>query len=157
MKTRKRRIVKAKRGEPSLVHQPEDRDLKIPRLSRGKGYGGPEYFRCSNTGCRPIILHSVSGKFFVGPQLAVEDVKALQYSPLVGKRRKVVLDPVKAPKSIVYIYKTRTPAVAKFLELCKEVWKWNDDQRAQYNEAARLSRSLNPEERARGAHLLMNL
>ena len=47
--------------------------MKVPRLEKGKGYKGPEFYGCYNTGMAPAIFHSRQGCYIVGPELRCRD------------------------------------------------------------------------------------
>lgn len=82
----------------------------VPRLAKGHGYKGPEFFGCFNTGMAPCIFHSRTGKFVVGPELRCRDAMragaTLQNKRTYGKGNQRV-----------WLYKSRKPAVAKFVAL----------------------------------------
>ncbi len=99
--------------------------MNIPRIPKGKGYLGPEYFGCCNTGRRPALFHSVNGKWIVGPELACRE--ALEQNLHCGTKRRHQVSGSK-----VYVCKTRQSAVYDFGLLCKEVETWNKTQKASY-------------------------
>lgn len=43
--------------------------IRVPRLAKGKGYKGPEFYGCMNTGMAPAIFHSRCGKYYVGSEI----------------------------------------------------------------------------------------
>lgn len=93
--------------------------MKLGRITKGSGYLGPEYYGCIGTGRRPLIYKSkVSGKFFIGPEMDVQET-INKYKNHIG-RRKV---------GNVFIFKGRKAAVAKFQELCDKVTEWNSQER----------------------------
>ena len=47
--------------------------IKVPRLDKGKGFKGPDFYGCMNTGTAPAIFHSRTGKYVVGPEMAARD------------------------------------------------------------------------------------
>ncbi len=104
--------------------------MKVPRLRPGRGYGGPEFYGCMNTGLRPAIIHSRSGKYVVGPELRCRD----------AMRRGITLQNVRVwgrEPQRVWIYKTRSSAVAKFKALCESRINENQAMREKHAEAAR--------------------
>jgi hypothetical protein len=98
--------------------------MNLPRINKGKGYLGPEYFGCCGTGRRPAIFHSINGKWVVGTELSAREAirKALHY----GNKR--LLD-CNGP---VTVLKTKKAAVAAFTKLCEVVEDWNLSQRREY-------------------------
>jgi hypothetical protein len=97
--------------------------MQVPRLSKGKGYKGPEALGCFNTGMAPAIFHSRSGKYVVGPEMRCRDAMRMGLLLISNKRS----DGKGGHK--VYIYKTRGPAVAKFTALCEAQMRGNDERR----------------------------
>ena len=85
--------------------------MKIPTLKAGKGYAGPEFYGCCNTGTRPCIFHLKLGGWSVGPEELCRKCMrfGLTYKEKTyygeGNRR-------------VWFYKTRVAAVKRFTELC---------------------------------------
>ncbi len=101
--------------------------IKVPRLPMGKGFKGPEFFGCCNTGIAPSIFHSMTGKYLVGPELACRAAME-QFITLKNKR---VWD---FRGRRVWLFKGRGPAVKKFVELCEAREKENDKMRQEFNE-----------------------
>ena len=93
--------------------------MNIPRLTKGKGFKGPEFYGCFNTGMAPCIFHSRSGKFIVGPELRCRDAMR-QGIGLTNARS------VGEGNQTVWLYKTRKPAAAKFKALCAAQSHTND-------------------------------
>ena len=85
--------------------------IKVPRLDKGKGFKGPDFYGCMNTGTAPAIFHSRTGKYVVGPEMAARD--AMQAGACLLNKRTFGKGRQK-----VYIFKGRGPAVSKFLVLC---------------------------------------
>ena len=122
---------------------------KVPRLSRGKGFRGPEPFGCFNTGTAPVIMHSRTGKWLVGPEIELDDARNfILFEP--NKNKRIYKGRNTSDKWWVYIYKSRKPAVSKFQELCDKQDKMNNEMRAEYLQAKKDSQSNNPEIRAKG-------
>jgi hypothetical protein len=101
--------------------------IQVPRLPIGKGFKGPEYPGCFNTGMAPAIFHSRQGKYVVGREMPCRD--AMRNSlPQSSKRchgegnRKV------------FIFKGRKAAVNKFLALCGAAILENNRVRSEYRE-----------------------
>ena len=86
--------------------------ITVPRLNKGRGFKGPEFYGCFNTGMAPAIFHSRTGKYVVGPELPARD--AMRAGTLLTKVRTVGTD----PRRKVWIFRGRKPAVAKFMALC---------------------------------------
>lgn len=99
--------------------------MKIPNIPKGKGYLGPEWFGCCNTGRRPSIFHSVNGKWIVGPELAARE--ALERHLHYETKRRPDVDGTQ-----ILIVKTRGSAVNGFNALCQEVEAWNKIQKETY-------------------------
>lgn len=84
--------------------------VSVPRLAKGGGYKGPEFYGCFNTGMAPCIFHSRTGKYVVGPELRCRD----------AMRIGVTLTDTRAcgeGNQRVWLFKSRKPAVAKFVAL----------------------------------------
>ncbi len=99
--------------------------MNIPRIPKGKGFLGPEWFGCCGTGRRPAMFHSVNGKWVIGPELACREV--LEQHLHYGKTRRLVVSGTE-----VYVLKTRNSARYVFDRLCNEVETWNEVQKATY-------------------------
>lgn len=98
--------------------------IKVPRLAKGHGYKGPEFYRCFNTGMAPAIFHSRTGKYVVGPEIPCRDAMRAGMT-LFDKRTVKGSD----PRRTVWIFKDRKAAVAKFLALCGAQILENERQR----------------------------
>jgi len=104
--------------------------IKVPRLDKGKGFKGPEFYGCFNTGLAPAIFHSRTGKYVVGPETVCRD--AMQQCVChtaartwgVGNRK-------------VFIFKGRAAAVSKFLALCGAQILQNHEIRVEHIKTAR--------------------
>jgi hypothetical protein len=98
--------------------------MKLPRIPKGKGYLGPEYFGCCGTGRRPAIFHSINGKWVVGPELSAREAikRALHY----GNKRSYECN------GPVMVRRTKKAAIAAFTDLCETVENWNLQQRREY-------------------------
>jgi hypothetical protein len=103
----------------------------VPRLAKGKGYKGPEFYGCFNTGLAPTIFHSRSGKYIVGPEIPCRDAMRTGMC-LLNKRTVKGSD----PRRTVWIFKGRKPAVGKFLALCEARILENDAVRREHAETA---------------------
>jgi hypothetical protein len=84
--------------------------IDVPRLAKGRGYKGPEFYGCYNTGVAPCIFHSRTGKYVVGPELRCRDAMR-EGQTLLNKRN------VGEGRQRVWLFKSRKPAVAKFVAL----------------------------------------
>lgn len=107
------------------------------RFTRGKGWAGPEFYGCCGTGMRPIILRCPYKQvedtlFFVGPELCVEQHKyQIALDRLRGHRKFKYGE----GKRTVFVFKTKSNAIEKFLELCQAILDYNEQER---QEVARL-------------------
>ena len=101
--------------------------IRVPRLAQGKGYRGPEFWGCCNTGTAPSIFHSRNGRYVVGPEMACRD--AMQNGVTFGNKR-IHGD----GRQRVWLYKSRKPAVAKFMALCGARIMENETVRREYME-----------------------
>lgn len=101
--------------------------IEVPRLAKGRGYKGPEFFGCFNTGMAPCIFHSRTGKYVVGPELRCRDAMraglTLQNKRCHGEGRQRV-----------WIFKSRKPAIAKFVALAVAQEQENAAMRKQHSE-----------------------
>ncbi len=84
--------------------------IDVPRLAKGRGYKGPEFYGCYNTGMAPSIFHSRTGKYVVGPELRCHDAMRAGIT-LMDKRV------YGEGRQRVWLFKSRKPAVAKFVVL----------------------------------------
>lgn len=100
--------------------------IDVPHLAKGRGYKGPEFYGCYNTGMAPCIFHSRTGKWVVGPELRCRDAMRagimLQNVFCHGKGRQRV-----------WIFKTHKNAVAKFTDLCITQTRENDAMRREHS------------------------
>jgi len=126
--------------------------MQVPRLSKGKGIKGPEPYGCFNTGTAPVILHSRSGLWLVGPENEVDGARERLCFRENQNRR--ILKGHRNPsdrRRWVYVYRTRGPAVRRFQELCEERGRMNAEMRSEHARAARDAASSDPETSIRGA------
>ena len=141
----------------------------VGRLPKGAGMKGPDHYGCINSGLQPVILHAQTGReganfYIVGPDC-----------PAVGVREKVKLSEFRFrvfgerdkdgdltrriwrekndphEKRTVWVFKSRKPAVEKFIELCEKVVAWNNEQREAHKKAIADSKSSDPATRMAGA------
>jgi len=103
--------------------------ITVPRLPKGKGYKGPESYGCCNTGLAPCIFHSRAGKYVVGPQIPCE--YAMHKAAVMLSDNRVWND---AHGRRVWLYKSRKPAVAKFMALCGAQIMKNEAMRREHAE-----------------------
>ena len=119
----------------------------IPRLRKGDGIAGPEYFGCVNSGVRPVLrrlLRTPKPTFLVGSWFAVDTAiteitlaklgrevpKGRGLDTKIGTRRIVKgLDGKATERDWVYVFSTKKAAVEKFLELSGEVLERNAEAR----------------------------
>jgi len=120
-----------------MIHpfDPAVTDLKsitidVPRLAKGKGYKGPEFYGCFNTGMAPSIFHSRSGKWVVGPELRCRD--AMRQGITLQDRKRWGIGP-----QTVWLFKSRKSAVARFTALCITQKRENERMRQEHAETAR--------------------
>ena len=91
--------------------QTKRKPIVVPRLAKGHGISGPEFYGCFNTGMAPSIFHSRTGKYVVGPELRCRD----------AMRERVTLTDARHHgdgNQRVWLYNGRKPAVAKFMAMC---------------------------------------
>ena len=104
--------------------------ITVPRLAKGKGFKGPDFYGCFNTGTAPAIFHSRTGKYVVGPESAAREAMSegicLTNKRCYGKDRRKV-----------WIFKGRGPAVARFMVLCGARILENAQVRAEHIATAR--------------------
>jgi hypothetical protein len=110
--------------------------ITVPRLAKGKGYKGPEFYGCFNTGTAPAIFHSRTGKYVVGPEFNCRE--AMRYGACSLELRTVKCSDA---RRTVWIFKGRKAAVAKFLALCGARILENDAIRREHAETARKARA----------------
>jgi hypothetical protein len=112
--------------------------VKIPALRKGNGFLGVEHFGCMNSGRRAAIYRAkFADVFIVGYQSDVQRAvnrTASVDQVLKGKRVIRWTEPGggkrNGSKYVVYAFKGRTAAVAKFHELNDAVLTWNASERA---------------------------
>ncbi len=109
--------------------------IKVPRLGKGKGFKGPEFYGCMNTGLAPAIFHSRTGKYVVGPEIPCRE--AMQAGACLDNKRTWGTD----ARRKVYIFKGRAAAVAKFMVMCGARILENAQIRAEHAETARKARN----------------
>lgn len=107
--------------------------IAVPRLAKGKGYKGPEFYGCFNTGMAPAIFHSRCGKYYVGPEIPCRDAMRAG----IGYFAKVRVVNGADPRRKVWIFKGRRAAVAKFMALCGARIIENETVRREHAEATR--------------------
>jgi hypothetical protein len=123
--------------------------VEVPRLNKGKGYAGPEYVGCMNTGARVAIMNSkIFNRYLVGTELEIAGLHGLSgpsRQVFAGKRVIRWSEPgngkIDGIKHVIYAFKGRAAAVAKFHELNEKVLAFNRLEReriAKYNEAVRM-------------------
>jgi hypothetical protein len=109
--------------------------ITVPRLAKGKGYKGPEFYGCFNTGMAPTIFHSRTGKWIVGPELRCRD--AMREGWLIGTHRRIVGE----GRQRCWIFTARGSAVRKFMALCGAQILENDKIRKEHIETAAKARA----------------
>lgn len=99
--------------------------INVPRLSKGKAFAGPEYAGCCGTGKRPVIVHSkAAGRYLVGTEFAID---TLRMKAILESKQRIF----RSGSETLWAFKSRKPAVAKFLELCRPVEEYNAKMRAE--------------------------
>ncbi len=101
--------------------------ITVPRLAKGRGYKGPEFAGCFNTGCAPAIFHSRTGRYVVGPEMRCRDAMR---EGLTLMRKRVHGQ----GRQRVWLFRSRGPAVAKFLALCEAQGRENEVVRREFEE-----------------------
>lgn len=141
----------------SMQSRLKEIEEKIGPLTPGKGYGGPEYAGCINSGHRPIIrrVHDQNlGRvvIIVGPQSYAQQLSREAMSAIIeGKRF------CGTGNSRIYFFRSRKPAMQKFLALCEVVLKFNDGVRRDTADARRKLSSKDPSKMVEGAFALRDL
>jgi len=104
------------------------------RIPLGKGYEGPDFYGCINSGFAPAIFHSKKLKaycdgprFAVGPGLYVFD--AINWRILTNKNPRFY-DVDGDSRRRVYFYSTYKAAKGKFYKLCQSVLDSNQQDQA---------------------------
>lgn len=111
---------------------------KVPRLAMGKGWKGPEFYGCFNTGLAPAIFHSRTGKYAVGPEIPCRD--AMANGGLLSDRRIHDMGGKGDARRRVYVFKSRGPAVRKFAELAAAAALANENIAAEHRADAAAAR-----------------
>ena len=115
--------------------------IVIPRLTLGRGLKGPEPFGCYNTGVAPVILRSrASGRYLVGPEIAVDEVRGAHLLVRNARRRRFGKG-----RETVWVFRTRAPAAARFRELVSAAEARNAEMRSECDGARRDAASRDPE------------
>lgn len=100
--------------------------IQVPRIPKGRGFRGPEWYGCCGTGAAPCIRRSmVTGKYVVGTEMSTD--QALSDYRILSNRRKFEVG-----TRMVFVYKTRKAAVAKFLVLCEKQEQVNAEMRQEH-------------------------
>ena len=105
------------------------RPITVPRLPKGRGYKGPEFYGCCNTGMAPCIFHCRTGKYLVGPELPCDDAMQQGVQSFFQQENMGTSDGRR-----VWLYKSRKPAVAKFMALCGAQIIENENMRREHAE-----------------------
>jgi len=101
--------------------------ITVPRLPKGRGFRGPEWYGCCGTGAAPCIRRSTfTGKYVVGTEMSTDI--ALSDRRILSNKRKFEVMGCRT----VFVYKTRKPAVAKFQALCEEQLRVNEEMRQEH-------------------------
>jgi hypothetical protein len=79
---------------------------EVPRLTKGRGFRGPDFYGCFNTGSAPCIRRSrFTGKYVVGAEMNTD--MALSDPRILSNRRKF-----EVAGRVVWVFKTRAPRCA---------------------------------------------
>ena len=105
--------------------------IQVPRLAKGHGYKGPEFYGCCNTGMAPAIFHSRCGKYCVGPELRCRDAMRAGIGYVAKVRT------IGEGRQKVWLFKGRAAAVRRFLALCGAQLVENEKMRREHAETAR--------------------
>jgi len=105
--------------------------IQVPRLAKGHGYKGPEFYGCCNTGMAPTIFHSRCGKYYVGPKLRCRDAMRAGIGYVAKVRT------IGEGRQKVWLFKGRAAAVRRFLALCGAQLVENEKMRREHAETAR--------------------
>lgn len=104
--------------------------MNVPHLKLGKGFIGPEFSGCCNSGMRPVMLrlgkpqYAGKYKYIVGNEIDIWSLTPVYLKLMEGfKGYKMVID----KQTIVFVYQTRTAALRKFENLCKSVKAYNHE------------------------------
>jgi hypothetical protein len=100
--------------------------MQVPRLAKGKGYKGPDFYGCFNTGMAPAIFHSRCGKYYVGPEILCRDAMRNGIGYFDNRRG------ISVGRQRIWIFKGRAPAVRRFSIMCEAATKENDKIRQEH-------------------------
>lgn len=122
-------------------------NAKVKRLNPGTGFGGPEFYGCSNSGQRPIIRRMTrknGGLFIVGPQSQCDfGFAPKEYREFAvgggGTKRSIGKGP-----SQIWRFRSRSAAIAKFTELCNKVLEFNERERSEERKYSAALKSSDP-------------
>lgn len=112
--------------------------MKVPNLKVGQAFRGAEWAGCSNSFNRARIVRSsyFGGFYIVGNEADIDSAMSIQkvFSKLFSGKRVVRWTSPgggkrKGTKHVVYQFKTRSAAVAKFNELNDVVLAFNAKER----------------------------
>ena len=96
---------------------------QVPRLTKGKGVRGPDFYGCCNTGMAPAIVHSrVAGRYLVGPELYITEFEYVFQIFKQPRKRKFTFDNGR----VVHAFRTRKAAVELFQQLAAAAKAQND-------------------------------
>ena len=102
--------------------------IQVPRLAKGHGHKGPEFYGCCNTGMAPTIFHSRCGKYYVGPELRCRDAMRAGIGYVAKVRT------IGEGRQKVWLFKGRAGAVRKFMILCGAVLVENSEMARRHDE-----------------------
>ena len=150
---------------------------KQGRLKKGDVLGGPEPYGCINSGVRPTLAHlnTPTDLYIVGPDCRAAEIrKALRQAEYhVDIMERSGMKPnARAAKMLrtrihreqgdphgrrtVFVFRSKAPAIAKFVDLCNVILDENAQDRANHQKAIADMRSPDPERRVRGALAAMD-
>ena len=143
--------------------------MDVPRLRKGQGVKGPEFYGCFNSGLAPVLMRAQTGEdgpdiYVVGPPLRAEEVREkVKIADKMVREFKFADKDGILPRRIwreksdpggahtVWVFRSRKPAVEKFAELCGKVVEYNAEDRARHEKAISDAKSADPIRRIKGA------
>jgi len=112
-----------------------EKEVKVPRLGKGRGVLGAEWHGCCNSGNRALILHHHTGVYIVGTEYDVSTVRStVQGVNAIYDRKRTI----KVGAGTVKVFKGRAAAVKAFHALNQKVLDFNvreRDNNRKYREA----------------------
>jgi hypothetical protein len=97
---------------------------------------GPDFYRCVNTGTAPAIYRAKHTKLWIVCEAELDLQEALDFFKAHSNKRVQKM----ASKHSAYGFKTRKPAVTKFVKICNsrlQESEYHRQQHARFSDAAR--------------------